>query len=268
MKDRVKNLFSSIGENLIYDILKCLFLSVFSGGLSYVISFQALKKIAFDKINVDLWIIVVISISITALVVFFTILIYAKVSKKFIRSEKIESEYEILSRIVNFRYDKPTAYYEADIKLKFNQKTRQYYGKFYWSGSGSGEIKVQNRNFNLQILKQRTRYIEYVITFDKAYKRGKTLTLHLKGKMNDPNNEFSPYFSTTIRVPTRHLVVTLDIDQEKYPIQDLEKEIIPPQQYQHENAESIELDECGKYEWKITNPQIAYQYSFNWSFCS
>ncbi len=164
--------------------------------------------------------------------------------------------------------DKPVAYYEADIKLKFNQKTRQYYGKFYWSGGGTGVIDVKNRNFSLQILKQRTRYIEYVITFDKAYKKGKTLTLHLKGKMNDPNDEFSPYFSTTIRVPTKYLVVTLDIDQEKYPIQDLEKEVIPPQQYQHENAEPIELDECGKYEWKIKNPQIAYQYSFNWSFCS
>lgn len=268
MKNWFKNLLNSIEENLIYDILKCLCLSICSGGLSYVISFLSLKKITFNKMDVDLWIIVVVSISITALVVFFTILIYAKVSKKFMRSEKIESEYEILSRIVNFKYDKPVAYYEADIKLKFNQKTRQYYGKFYWSGGGTGVIDVKNRNFSLQILKQRTRYIEYVITFDKAYKKGKTLTLHLKGKMNDPNDEFSPYFSTTIRVPTKYLVGTLDIDQEKYPIQDLEKEVIPPQQYQHENAEPIELDECGKYEWKIKNPQIAYQYSFNWSFCS
>ena len=259
----MKKLLNSIKENAIYDILKYILLTIASYGISFPATYKVL-----EKFSMPIWIIVILSIAIAALVSFFVLVGYMKKSKKFVPQDKIECNYDILEKIVKFKYGGNKSYYETTIKLKFNQKCREYYGKFYWSGSGDGSIKVTDSNFSLKVLKQRTRYIEYVVVFDKAYKKGKTLMLKLIGEMNDSEGQFSPYFATTISVPTDKLKIILEIDPQKYPICGLEREAVAPQKFDHEDCEKVTLEEDGTYTWEVETPKLSYQYSLNWSFCS
>lgn len=260
-KNNSKQLMESISHNLAYDIVKKLLLVIFSSGSTFTGSF-----IVFKKIGLPVWCTTVLCFSIAALVAFIALTIMRAMSNRYTRSEKIESDYEILEKTVSFKYDGTKCYYDTEIKLVFNKKTREYYGKFYWSGSGSGKIKPANKNYALNELKRRNRYIEYVVVFDRVYKKGQKLTLKLSGEMDDPQKEFSPYFATTVNSPTRRLKIVLHIDPQKYPIEELEKDIIPPAHSGHENCEQVQLDDSGVYAWEIDAPMIAYQYSLNWSF--
>lgn len=258
----MKKLLDSIKENAIYDLIKYSLLAVASSGISFSAIFKVLKTF-----SIPICIVIILSISLAALISFFVLTIYMKKSKKFLPQDKVECEYDILEKTVEFHYDGEKSYYNASIKLKFNQKCREYYGRFYWSGSGNGNIKAVNSNYSLKVLKQRTRNIEYIVVFDKAYRKGKTLTLNLVGEMNDPNGQFSPYFATTVSTPTNKLKIVLKIDPRKYPICGLEREAVAPQKFHHEDSEEVTLDENGTYIWEIETPKISYQYSLNWSFC-
>lgn len=256
-----KKLLVSLFHSFAYDFVKRLLVFVFSSGFSFAGIFNILRKI-----NIPLWCVILLATASSALITFISLLIYQAISSQYTQAEKIQSNYEILEKNVSFKYDGATCYYNAEIKLLFNVTAREYYGKFYWSGSGDGRIKTVNPNHKLNILKKRTRYIEYVVVFDKAYRKGKKLTFKLAGVMADPERKFSPYFATTICDPTRKLVMTLDIDPDKYPISDLEKECIPPASGKHEDAQSVRLDEAGMYVWEILKPKLSYQYSLNWTF--
>ena len=258
---KLKKLAEDIIKNLAYDIVKTLLLSVFTTGISFPTIFVFL-----NKLGIPLWCVIIFSIAIVALILFFVLLIYQKISYKYIAPEKIDSNYTITNKTVKFTFDGEKSFYETEITLQFNKKTREYYGKYYWSGSGTGDIKVVNPNYKLDILKQRTRYIEYVVIFDKAYKKDKKLTFKLKGSMSDPEHTFSPYFATTVDVPTKRLKIILNIDNNKYPICDLEKEALPPHKFDHENCEAINLNCENEYIWEIDKPQLSYQYTLTWRF--
>lgn len=261
---KIKDAISETVTNAIYDILKYIFLSLFVSGTSFISLFNYLKR--FD--NLELWERVMIGVSISALILLLILIIYIRTSRNFTRPERIWRPYTILRRDVEFIYDGEKSSYKAKVTLKFNRKTNQYYGLFYWSGSGEAKVSVVESNYRLQIIKQRTRYIEYVVNFGRAYERGTTATVTIRGEMNDPEHTFSPYFSTTIKDPTKELNIRLKIDPQKYKVIDMEKETISPQQYQHETAEQIELDADGEYIWNIVKPKLSYQYSINWSFLS
>lgn len=261
--EKLKKFLKDLIKNLAYDIVKTLLLSIFTTGLSFPVVFVALKKLP-----IPLWCVITVSIAIVSLILFFVLLVYQKLSYKYIAPEKIDSDYNVINKSVKFTYDGEKSYYETEITLQFNKKSREYYGKYYWSGSGDGEINVVNPNYKLNILKQRTRYIEYVVIFDKAYKKDKKLTFKLKGSMSDPKRTFSPYFATSVDVPTKRLKITLHIDKDKYPIRDLEKEAVRPHKFDHENCEPVVLNCEGEYIWEIDNPQLSYQYTLTWLFNS
>ena len=255
------NLLESLFHNFTYDLVKRILLIIFSSGSSFSGAF-----LFFNKLEMPLWLVIIICIAIAALGAFVALLIQQAISNRYTRAEKVECNYEILEKTVTFKYDGTKCYYNAELKLLFSKKTREYYGKFYWSGSGDGQIKPVNRNYTLNELKRRTRYIEYVVVFDRAYKKGQKLTLKLSGVMDDPQKQFSPYFATTVNDPTKKLKIVLQIDPQKYPIADLEREIVPPTCCGHENCEQVQLDESGEFTWEISNPRLTYQYSLNWSF--
>lgn len=248
-------------KNLAYDIAKKILLIAITTGASFPGVFWF-----FNKFSIPLWCVIFFSIAIVALILFLVLLIYQKISYKYVAPEKIDSSYSVLNKIVKFTFDGEKSFYETEITLQFNEKTREYYGKYYWSGSGDGDIKVVNPNYKLNILKRRTRYIEYVVIFDKAYKKDKKLTFKLRGSMSDPGHTFSPYFATTVDVPTKRLKIILHIDREKYPIRDLEKEAVSPHKFDHENCEPINLNYEDEYVWEVNKPQLSYQYTLTWVF--
>lgn len=269
IKIKINNLSEGVLQNAAYDIIKYLFLGLGSSGLSFSLIWSGLKKL-FEviKISFPTWVLIVISISLAFLVSFAVIMIYESKSKKYVPPQKIKSKYDVLNKVVTFTYDGEISTYEAEITLIFNEKVRVYYGTFYWSGSGEGNIEVVNKNHTLNILKRRTRDIEYAVIFDKVYRKNQKLTFKLKGTMKDPNGTFSPYFATSIANPTRKLQIVLKIDPNKYPIKNLEKEIISPIAQDHENSEPISLECDGKYVWNIDAPVLSYKYSLNWDFGS
>ena len=261
MREKLKNLFESWTQSFTYDAIKAILVIVFSSGFSSTGAYVFLREQGLPW-----WHLTILCISIAALFSFGVLLIVQGISNHYTPSDKIESNYEILEKTVALRYDGTKSYYNAEIKLLFKQKTREYYGKFYWSGSGDGRIKPINKNYRLNELKRRNRYIEYVVIFDRAYKKGQKLTLKLTGEMDDPEKKFSPYFATTVNDPTRRLRIVLQIDPQKYPIEDLEQDIVPPTRGGHEDCCSVCLDESGVYTWEIKNPVLTYQYSLNWVF--
>lgn len=261
MKDKAKNLLESLFHDLAYDVAKKILLVICSSGFTFSGAF-----VVFNKLGLPSWCVIILCIAIAALVAFVALLVLQAISNHYTRAEKIECNYEILEKTVTFKYDGIKCYYNTEIKLLFNKKTREYYGKFYWSGSGDGRITPVNRNYTLNVLKRRTRYIEYVVVFDRAYKKGQKLILKLSGVMDDPEKQFSPYFATTVNDPTKKLKIILQIDPQKYPIEELERDIVPPTYCGHENCEQVQLDDSGEFTWEILNPTLTYQYSLNWSF--
>lgn len=257
---RIKEYLHSMLQNALYDIFKTGIIAIFTIGIVFPASFSFLTVL-----QIPFWCIILFSIGIVALVFFIVLLIYQKISYKYAAPVKLDCDYTILNKEVEFRYDGKVSYYESKIKIEINKKTRNYYGKYYWSGSGTAKIKVTNPNYQLNILKRRTRYIEYEVVFDKVYKKGKKVDFKLQGEMNDPQRTFSPYISTSIDVPTKKLRITLKIDQDKYPISGLEKEAVIPHRNDHENAEPINLTD-DEYEWQVNKPQVGYQYCLTWNF--
>lgn len=254
---KIREFINNIIENLAYDVIKKLFIIMFPSGISFGVFYNALKSLEIPTLLVILF-----SSLVAVLITFIFFLIY----KNYFYTD---DNFSILHKTVKFTYDETKSYYESEMELKFKKKTREYYGTFYWSGSGEGKIETINPNFTLNILKKRSSKIEYVVVFDRTYKKGDKLTLKLKGQMEDPDKRFMPYFSTTVNFPTNKMSVILNIDPEKYPIVDLEKEIISPppyKEFEHKNIERIQLDYDGNYKWDITNPVISYKYSINWSF--
>lgn len=263
MKEKLRTLGESMFHDMTYDIIKAGLILVFSSGFTFSGVYSLLKNI----VQLPTWLIVLLAISVAALVAFFALLIYRAKSKKYTRAERIEkNDYSIVEKIVTFTYGATKSLYKAELKLLINRKTREYYGRFYWSGSGHGHIKPKNRDFTLQELKRRTRYIEYVVIFDREYKKGEELTLTLLGEMEDPQKSFSPYFATTVNSPIKKLKIVLNIDPKNYPIEALERDIVPPTLRGHENCERVQLDDMGVYTWEISNPSLTYQYSLSWSF--
>lgn len=259
--EKIKELAKDMLKNFAYDITKKLLLVACTTGISFPAAFMVLEQLA-----IPLWCAILASSGIVALLLFFVLLIYQKISYKYVAPEKIDSDYTIVNKVLTFKYDDEVSFYEAEITLEFNKSSRTFYGKYYWSGSGDGEIRPVNSNHTLQVLKRRTRYIEYAVVFDKAYRKGKKITFKLRGRMNDPQRSFFPYFSTSIDVPTKRLKIVLQIDPEKYPIRDLEKEAFQPHKYDHEGSEQVCLNEEGVYTWVIENPQLSYAYSLTWKF--
>lgn len=261
--NQFKNFLQEMLKNALYDIGKTVFLSIGAGGISFSSTYNLLK----NKFILSSWTSILFSIGVAALVIFFSLYIYQLISYKYPILRRAERDYNIVDKTVKFTYEGERSTYESEMTLEFNKKTMHYYGKYYWSGSGKGDIKVLNPNFTLTVLKKRNRYIEFVVNFDKAYKKGKKLKLRLKGSMEDPLRQFSPYFSSTVETPTKRLKILLKIDPRKYPIADLEREVIYPNTYGHENCEPISLTADGTYEWVINKPQLGHQYSLTWSFC-
>ncbi len=257
-----KELIKSMVENLAYDIVKSILLIVFSSGLTFPVAYKSLSEL--EKAPDAKWLII-LSISITAIAAFVVLVLYQYFSVKYFAMRKVESNYHILKKIVTFEYNGKKSNYKSEITLKLNTHSREYYGKYYWSGSGKGNISVQENGYSLEILKQRSRYIEYVVIFDKAYKKNSTLTFTIIGDMEDPDGNLSPYFATTVDVPTKELEIVLNIPL-TYKAQNFEKEIIPPHMHNHEESENFNLDANGIYVWKINRPKLSYQYSLNWEF--
>lgn len=251
----------SLFHDFAYDALTKMLLFVASSGCSFTGAYMY-----FSTLKLPTWCLILFCVALAALAAYIVLSIASMISNRYTRAEKVESNYVILDKTVTFKYDGTKCYYTSEIKLHFNKKTQEYYGKFYWSGSGGARIKTVNRNYRLNELKRRTRYIEYAVLFDRAHKKGQKLTLKLNGVMEDPRGEFSPYFSTTIHDPTKKLTVVLQIDPSAYPIEELEKDIIPPTRCNHENCERVYLDDAGTYTWEIPNPILGYQYSLNWTF--
>lgn len=260
---KIKSILGDIFKNFAYDIIKSILLSLFAAGVSLPIAFVSLRRLPIPA-----WCVISFSVAVASLITFLVLLIYQRASSNYVAPEKVDSNYNVIKKIISFIYDGDKSFYEAEITLQFNKKTRAYYGKFYWSGSGEGNISVVNPNYKLNILKQRTRYIEYVVLFDKAYKKGKKTTFKLKGNMNDPERTFSPYFATSVDVPTKELKIILHIDADKYPIHNLEKEAVRQNKFDHEDCESVSLNCESEYIWEIDNPQLSYQYTLTWLFNS
>lgn len=256
----MKEYLHSLLQNALYDILKTILIAIFTTGIVFPSSFCF-----FNLFQLPIWCIIVISIGVAALVFFIVLSIYQRVSYKYVTPVKLDCDYTIISKEMKFVYDGDVSVYESNIKIEFIKKSSHYFGKFYWSGSGEAFIDVTNPNYQLNILKRRTRYIEYEIVFDKAFKKGQKVSFKIKGKMNDPERTFSPYFSTLVDVPTKRLRIILNIDQNKYPISDLEREEVLPHRNGHENCESINLS-GDEYEWCIDKPHIDYQYCLAWKF--
>ena len=247
-------------QNALYDIIKTVLLAVITAGIFFPTLFSFISKL-----KLPLWCVILLCIGIVAIIFFIVLSVYQRISYKYISPVKIDCDYTVLNKEVKFNYNGDVSYFESYIKIEFIRKSQCYYGKYYWSGSGSADIKVTNQNYNLVILKRRTRYIEYMVRFDKAYKKGKKLTFKLQGELHDPQHTFSPYISTSVDVPTKTLRMTLNIDQGLYPITNLEKEEIIPYKYDHENCEFVSL-EGNEYEWQIEKPQLGNKYCLTWIF--
>lgn len=261
MNTKFWDFIKSLGRDLAIEIAKKVCIAIVPSGIAFGGILSLCKHWDFP-----VWATITLCIILTASVAFLALLLIQIVSSRYTKVQKIESEYEILEKTVSFRFDGTRCYYRSEMTLLFKKKATEYYGKYFWSGSGAVKISPENRFFRFDALKRRNRYVEYVILFDRLYKKGEKLTFTLHGEMNDPRGRFAPYFSTKVDTPTRKLKIKLHIDPQKYPITSLEQEIIPPIYCAHENCEQVSLDESGTYIWEIDNPELAYQYSLNWTF--
>lgn len=90
--------------------------------------------------------------------------------------------------------------------------------------------------------------------------------MRFEGEFDDPQRQFASYFATSVSTPMKRLKITLSIDQEKYPICNLEREEKHPLNNDHENCEEVHLNSEGTYVWEIEHPVLLCQYSLSWDF--
>lgn len=90
----MKNIWNSIKNNAVYDILKKICICVSSSGLSYLASFNVLK---LSKL--PLWQIVVLSVSVAAVITYIALCLYTKFSERFVPATRVESDYDVLEKM-------------------------------------------------------------------------------------------------------------------------------------------------------------------------
>ena len=191
---------------------------------------------------------------------------------------KIWTDYTVLSKTIEYKLEKTSngeheLHYSREMKLKAKKDQFDNFIDFYhWSGDPSKSTANKPKGVDgIAEITDRASigiWTYFRVRINEKLDKGREKTVKYKWPTIQNAKASKPFFSTSTEVATKMLILKLDLGPE-YKGQKIRKQTYRANESLMEIANSnnnAELDEYGRYEWKIDNVRRFRYYRIIWNW--
>lgn len=253
MKDFLCKIKMSIIEKTIYEILKRIFMFVFSSGTTFV-----LVNIYTSHLQFISQYAVILSISFGTGIGLLSILLLKR---------KTEFDYIILFKEYEYKYiNLKSIVFTKKFKIRaMTNKCDRLFDKYNWTGSGPVDVKCSDQDFNIIMLHRSDNFQRLEVCFGRNLKIGETIEIELTYTLDDAEIRAIPYLCTTIVEPTKFQILRVVVPDE-FKLQRANTEIRRSVESHLSESSDIKPFKNNVCEWEIAKPKLYYVYSIKWNF--
>jgi|GEM_PF-6944917 hypothetical protein len=241
--ESAKGVMNNIISNALWELIRALFIPIISTSLLLYSSTPFVIAISISVLS---------SISLVVLI---------------FKYRNVDFRYMFLEKKIYFEYKESYSIYNTSHKVRaLTNNVDRFYGRYTWDYNKVDMTCIAPSNSTIIPHPINDAYQKYDVYFGgRKYNIGDPFEVKLESTMHG-ELQF-PLFATTVIKPTNLLLIHI-----KLPLQLLKSNTIrlvtspTPAEVGISRTEDVKLDNNGEYVWKISHPNLTYEYAIEWDF--
>jgi len=242
-------------ETITYNIISSSTIFVLSATLSWILS------VAIP------WRVNVIPISIIIFFLTISILFYAwrRIDRQRPHFDRLHSDYEILEKEVTYVYvNRINHYYTKRLRIRSLIHNLSFIvDKYNWTGNGTLFIQSLIPELSVRRMGRRNIWHLYSVDFPANIRKREEQEIFIRWDLTDSQQQFRPFISQTIEVPTKKLTFRLQVP-ESFGVSTAKWTIRPTIDVLETVGSGTIPVRNGICDWTISNPKLLHCYELSW----